>query len=150
MKFKFMTWRERAQQSFDKDNITLTKAGKTFNLYDAIQEAREDTEIYATLEKYGCIDRMILDKEAVYADFGELKTLRDLKDQQIKAQNMFYNLPLETRNKFNNDMNLFVKEGEKYVKGLIDEELAAKKAQETVKIETPIETPVIKGDLANG
>lgn len=150
MKFKFMTWRERAQQSFDKDNIMLTKAGKTFNLYDAIQEAREDTEIYATLEKYGCIDRMMLDKEAVYADFGELKTLRDLKDQQIKAQEMFYNLPLETRSKFNNDMNLFVKEGEKYVKGLIDEELAAKKAQETVKIETPIETPIVKGELANG
>ena len=121
-KFEFMNWRERKAQKFDKSKITLTKAGKTFNVYDKIQEGREDTEIYPTLEKYGCIDRMMLNKQGVYADFQNFNDLRDLKDQQNMATNMFYNLPLETRKEFNNNINTFVKEGEKWLKNKIEDE----------------------------
>lgn len=128
-------------QNFDKDKIMLTKAGKTFNVYDKIQEGRADTEIYPTLEKYGCIDRMMLDKQSVYADFQNFKGLREMKDQQIMAEQMFYNLPLEVRQKFNNDKSLFMKDGEKYIKELIDAEEKAKQpilevnGQEQVKEE---------------
>ncbi len=129
--FNHLQWRERSAQSFDKNKIMLTKAGKTYNVYDKIQEAREDTEIYPTLEKYGCINRMMLNTQGVYDDFTVYKGLRELKEQQKMAEQMFYNLPLETRQKFNNDMNLFVKDGEAYIKKLLDEE---KKAMETQQV----------------
>lgn len=127
--FDYLKWRERHSQEFDKEKITLKKAGKEFNVYDAIQEAREDTEIYPTLEKYGCLDKIMLNKELTLADFKEYKgyaDLRDIKEQQIKANEMFYNLPLETRQHFNNDINQFVKDGEKYINELIKQEQAQK------------------------
>lgn len=125
VKFKPIIERTRMAQTFDKDTITLTKAGKKFNVYDKIQENREDTEIYPTLEKYGCIDRMMLNTQGVYADFQEFKGLREMKEQQIKADEMFYNLPLDVRLQFQNDKNLFMRDGEKWIKGLIDKQTAA-------------------------
>lgn len=136
MEFKKFEWRERKAQAFDKSKIVLTKAGKTFNVYDKIQEAKEDTEIYPTLEKYGCIDRMMLDTQRVYTDFTAFKGLREIKDQQKMADQMFNNLPLETRKIFNNDKNVFMRDGEKWLKEKIKAEEAAKKA-ETPKAETP-------------
>lgn len=133
-------------QSFDADNITLTKAGKTFNVYDKIQEGREDTEIYPTLEKYGCIDRMMLDHQGIYDDFTKYGNLRDIKEQQRMANQMFYDLPLEVRQKFNNDISVFMKDGEKYMKKLVDIDIA--KAKEIEKSKEPVvETPVIKGEI---
>lgn len=123
--FNYLDRRERKCQHFDKEKITLKKAGKEFNVYDKIQENSEDTEIYEVLEKYGCIDKIILNKTDVYADFTNFKDLRGLKEQQIAANNMFYSLPLEVRQKFNNDKNIFVKDGEKWLK----EEIAAEKAK---------------------
>lgn len=147
MKFKYMNWRARNAQDFDREAITLTKAGKTFNVYDKIQEAREDTEIYPTLEKYGCIDRMMLNTQGVYDDFTKYGQLREIKEQQAMANNMFYNLPLDTRQKFNNDINVFMKDGEKYVKKLIDDEAAKK-----IQVELPKEPIIseIKGEVTNG
>ena len=136
MDFKKFKWRERKSQTFDKSKITLTKAGKTFNVYDKIQEAREDTEIYPTLEKYGCIDRMILNTQGVYGDFTTFKGLREIKEQQQMADRMFNNLPLETRKVFNNDKNVFMRDGEKWLKEKIKAEEVTKKA-ETPKVETP-------------
>lgn len=132
--FKPIIKRTRMAQSFDKNSITLKKAGKTYNVYDKIQENREDTEIYPTLEKYGCIDRMMLNTQGVYADFQEFKGLREMKDQQIKADEMFYNLPLDVRIKFQNDKNLFMRDGEKWIKEVIGKEKsdAAKAPQNTV------------------
>lgn len=125
VKFKPIIERTRMAQTFDKDTITLTKAGKAFNVYDKIQENREDTEIYPTLEKYGCIDRMMLDTRGVYADFQEFKGLREMKEQQIKADEMFNSLPLDVRIQFQNDKNLFMRNGEKWIKELINKETAA-------------------------
>lgn len=130
MEFNFMKRRKRASQSFDKENITLTKAGKTFNVYDKIQEGREDTEIYPTLEKYGCIDRMMLDHQGIYDDFTKYGELRDIKEQQKLANQMFYDLPLDVRQKFNNDISVFMKDGEKFVKKMVDEDIAKAKAIE--------------------
>lgn len=148
MEFNFMKRRKRMSQSFDKDNITLTKAGKTFNVYDKIQEGREDTEIYPTLEKYGCIDRMMLDHQGIYDDFTRYGTLRDLKEQQKMAEQMFYDLPIETRQVFNNDINQFMKDGQKYVKKLVDADIAKAKEKEELSKQPVVETPEIKGDVA--
>lgn len=118
------------EQNFDKEKITITKAGKTYNVYDMIQEAREDTEIYATLEKYGCIDKMTLNAELMYGDFRNFLDLRGMQEQNIAAKNMWNNLPWEIRAKFGNNINEFVDKGEQWLKSQVDKETTAKKAAE--------------------
>ncbi len=117
MEFENRKWRKRMSQSFDKEKITLTMAGKTFNLYDKIQEGREDTEIYPTLEKYGCLpnefksDAEVMNYLAGHVqEFDKKYDLRDVSDQKIMAEKLFYNLPLNIRNKFDNDIKKLRKE----------------------------------------
>lgn len=124
---------KRAQQSFDRKNIFVEKMGKKVNCYDAIQEAREDTEIYSVLERYGCIDKIIVDKPTLYNDVREIQALgnlREIKNMEIKAQNAFYALPIEERKKFNNDYKDFIKNGDKI---LAQEAAEAKEAAEAAK-----------------
>lgn len=123
LKFKCNNdWRERKAQEFDKDKITVTMAGKTYNQYDKIQEAREDTEILETLKKYGCIEGHIIeDPNKMYADFTGLTDLRGIKDAQLKAEELFYNLPLEDRQYFNNNINEFTLNGKEYLEKKIQE-----------------------------
>lgn len=141
MEFKNRKFRERKQQNFDKEKIVFEKQGKKINVYDFIQEGREDTEIYPTLEKYGCIDKMMLNREDIFANYTEiqgLKDLRGLKELEIKSKQMFYNLPPEIRQEFDNDINKFTKNGEKYLKEKVNAYKAedakiAKQAQEFTK-----------------
>lgn len=152
MQFSFMNWRERKQQTFDKENIVLHKKGKTFNVYDWIQENREDTEIEPTLKKYGCIPTEMLNKQGVYDNFTIYGDLRGVQEQMKMAKNMFYSLPLETRQKFNNNIDTFVKEGQAYVKGLIDAEIAEQKKQEELNKpkEQVVTVPANSGVTNNG
>lgn len=138
MDFENRKWRKRKQQNFDAKKIFIEKAGKKINMYDFIQESREDTEIYPTLEKYGCIDKMMLNREDVYTDYTELQKLgglRGVKDFEIKAKNMFYNLPTEIRKEFDNDINKFTKGADDFIKKLKEED-EKKALQAKVKNET--------------
>lgn len=144
--FKIMERKQTKGQEFDKENITFVKAGKKYNVYDLIQEGREDTEIYPTLEKYGCIDRLKLNTEEVYADVRGLHSLRNSMDQVNKANEIWMNLPVETRAEFNHSKREFVERGEKWLKDKIDAAEALKRAQTEVKIETPV-VPEIKQEV---
>lgn len=97
-------------QTFDLD-YTLTKAGRTYNLYDSIQEAREDTEIEPTLKKYGCIDRMIINVPDVYADLRGMNDLKSTIERQKKGQEIWDNMPLEVKEEFNNNIYNFMDNG---------------------------------------
>lgn len=120
--YKYLSERERIQQHFDKDKIMLTKAGKTYNVYQAIQEAREDTEIMPTLLKYGCIDKLGIDPKTVYADIVNIQTnLRNVIDQQIEAEKLWESLPIETRMKYNNSTREFMERAPEDLKKQIEE-----------------------------
>lgn len=120
--YKYLSERERVQQHFDKDKIMLTKAGKTYNVYQAIQEAREDTEIMPTLLKYGCIDKLGMDPKAVYADITNIQNnLRNVIDQQIEAEKLWESLPIETRMKYNNSTREFMERAPEDLKKQIEE-----------------------------
>lgn len=131
--------RVRVQQHFDKDKIEVTKAGKKYNVYQAIQEAREDTEIYPTLEKYGCIDRLKLNEAEVYADLRNIKTLRNSLDQIKEAEVLWLNLPLETRREFAHSKREFLEKGEKWLKTKLDEIEAKKPKIEEIQPVQPKE-----------
>lgn len=102
------------QQKFDKKNIFIEMKGKKINMYDMIQAGREDTELYATLEKYGCIKQEVLDAkkaDAVYGDLTEITNLRSHEHQLKKAENLWKGLPLETRREFDHDIHKFMDNG---------------------------------------
>lgn len=100
-------------QNYDRKKIMITKAGKTYNLYDSIQAAREDTEIYPTLEKYGNLETMGDKKntQMIYADISEALDLRGLYNQDLKLKEIFENLPAKERNQFGNDFYNFKENG---------------------------------------
>ena len=127
----FKGWAKKPSkiQHFDKDKITLTKAGKTFNVYQSIQEAREDTEILPTLQKYGCIDRMITNHTQIIGDLTELSNLRSLHEMTKKSNEIWQSLPLEVRKEFNNNKNEFIDKGMDWAK----RKVAEKKAKEENK-----------------
>lgn len=127
MKFKKFGERVRKQQEFDK-NATFTKAGKKICIYDMIQEAKEDSEIYQTLEKYGCLDKLQTNYGEMYGDFTQIpKDLRDLTESRNKIKEMFYSLDVKDREYFNHDVNNFIRNGEKF---LLEKEQAKNKVVE--------------------
>lgn len=128
MPFKAMETKKTKGQKFGKPK--LIKAGKEFDVHEWIQSGREDTEIYPTLEKYGCIDRMKLDAEGIFGDFTEMSDLRGTIEKMEKADEMWRNLPLETREHFQNNKALFIEGGMEYVKNIIKEK---QKETETVQ-----------------
>lgn len=135
--FKINTERTRHSQDFDKDTIEIKKAGKIINVYAMIQENREDTEIYPTLEKYGCIDRLKLDTEGVYADFRNMQDMRSSLDQIKKADELWQNLPLDTRKEFGHSKREFMDKGENWLKNKIEE----------TKAKVKVEQPVVKEEV---
>ena len=122
--FKINIERKRMAQDFNKEEITVTKAGKEINVYNFIQESREDTEIYPTLEKYGCIDRMIINEPDVYSDLRNIKDLRNSIEQVQEATKLWENLPLDIRREFGHSQKEFMEKGEKWLKNKIQEQKA--------------------------
>lgn len=100
---------------------SVTKAGEKYVYYDRIQTARQDTEIYPTLEKYGCLDPIIVNKEKMYIDIRNMKTdARSLKEMTMKADEMWNKLPHDIKAKFENNRDLFMKDGESWLKSEIE------------------------------
>lgn len=117
MKFKYEEqYRERKPQEFNKDEIFVEKAGKKINMYEYIQNAAVDCDVYEVLEKYGCIEKMGIDPVATYQDFTNIQNIRSPYDATLKATALWNGLPLEIRAKFDHDANKFMKEGEKWLK----------------------------------
>lgn len=134
-KFKKRNERTRMQQTFDKANITMKRAGQEINVYDFIQANREDTEIYEVLEKYGCIDKIKKTDEALYADITEIQKLdglRGMVEKQKQAKAMFEQLPIEVRKEFNNSLNEFSLKAPAYMQKL-SESIEKRKEAEMVK-----------------
>lgn len=125
-KFRKRGDHNRTQQEFDITKQFFIKAGEKINIYDAIQAASEDTDIYKTLEKYGSLKPLELDKKAVYAEFEKTMDQRDLHEQAIKAQNMWDKLPQKVREQFHNDKLEFMENGQKWLENEIAKETKPK------------------------
>lgn len=130
MKFKKIVIPKIEGKTFDLKESVM-KAGQPYVYYDRIQAARGDTEIIPTLEKYGCIDKMIVNKELIYADITEFKNTdyRSLKEMTMKADNMWNQLPAEIKAQFENNRDIFIKDGEKWLKNQIEKEKPVKQEQ---------------------
>ena len=134
--FKIRGQRERIQQSFDLEKISFLRNGKPVNLYNYIQEQTEDTDIYKTLEKYGCLDTLEKSTEMIFGEFNECMDLRDIYEQDQAFKNLWNSLPIQIRETFHNDRLEFMKNGENWLKDQIAKEKAK---QEPAPIPTPKE-----------
>lgn len=109
--------------SESKKNYSITQYGEKYNLYQHIQNAREDTEIIPTLEKYGMAKGMEILKrydpekaDMYYGDFSEIQDMRNLLDKSKAAEEMWKGLPLEVRQKFGNSKKEFFEKGGTWLK----------------------------------
>lgn len=122
----FIRTREKPKpQTFG--NPKIVRAGQELDVREWIDTAREDTELYKVLEKYGCIDRMIVDKETVFTDMTNIMDLRDSLEQMKQADKLWDSLPLDFRKEFLNDKKEFIKNGLNVLKKKIDAEKEAMK-----------------------
>lgn len=131
-------------QNFNKDEIKITMKNQELNIYKMIQDAREDTEIYPTLEKYGSIERMVMKTPDVYQDLREIKDLRSSMDQVKEATKLWENLPLNVRKEFGHSQKEFMEKGENWLKNKIDQQY---------KIEEEMKKPIVnteKTEVQNG
>lgn len=130
-----------AKQIYDKE-VKITKAGKTFKMYDSIQEANVDTDIYEVAKKYGMEGSekesaetyMAKNLSQISEEMQNYTDLRSVLDKKIAAQNMWQELPIDIRKQFNNDMNEFMDNGPEWIKNLIEKQKAEEaKIAETIK-----------------
>ena len=140
--YKYMErmYKQSTGQEFGRPKLKMK--GKEFDIYDWIQENREDTEIIPTLEKYGCLDRMKIDDDVLYGDITELMKggLRGIMEREQETEDLWNSLPWEYRQEFQNNKALFIENGEKWLKDRIE------KAKTITDSET---TGEIKGETEN-
>ena len=120
--FKVRGQREKIAQNYDIEKISFLRNGKPVNLYNYIQEQTEDTDIYKTLEKYGCLDTLELKTEQIFGEFNKCMDLRDVYEQDQEFKNLWNSLPIKVREEFKNDRLLFMKNGENWLKNQLEKE----------------------------
>lgn len=143
----------RQDFSESKENYSLTQYGEKFNLYQHIQNAREDTEIIPTLEKYGMakgievLKRYDPEKASkYYGDFREITDMRNMMDKSKKAEEMWKALPLEIRQKFGNSKREFFEKGDTWLKNEIETQLQKQTANITQATATTTNTGATEND----
>lgn len=155
MEFKKHTRRERKQTSYNPEEEGYIKCGKKVNIYNLIQESREDTEIYGTLEKYGCIKTQKLSATELAEAYGDFRNAADLRTsiEQVKAaDDLWYSLPLEMRREFGHSKAEFLAHGEEYLKNkLVDQQRKEEFAKNGFIEEKTVEPkqPMEKVDASN-
>ena len=110
----------KKRQTFKKE--IWIRCGEEIDVDKFIQENREDTELIPALGKYGCIPQSLLDTNKVYGDLMNIKNLKDQFEIMNKTEELFYNLPIDVRREFNNNIKEFIKNGKSYLENKIKQE----------------------------
>lgn len=119
-------------------NPKIKRGGQILDVRQWIDSAREDTELYKTLEKYGCIDRMLVNVNEVYGDMTEIMDLRGSLEQIKRANELWESLPLDFRKEFLNDKTIFIRDGLEIMKKKINAK--EKAVEQPAPTDTPTET----------
>lgn len=141
VKYKGFVIPESKGSKFGKPKFT--KFGKEIDIQDYIESGRDDTEIYPTLEKYGCLKPLERTPSEIFADCTEYNDLRTTIEKGRKLKEIWANLPTKTKNIFNNDPNEFIDRGMDWAKNEMQKEAEAKKALETTTQPTIPETTTV-------
>lgn len=94
----------------DKGRIVLEETG-TENIYDYIQSFAESVDIHVLLKRFANGDTTALQQRmnGVYGDFTQFPTTyAEILNQVIAGENIFNDLPVETRAKFDHSYSQFL------------------------------------------
>lgn len=118
---KFSSWVREITPGQTFGDPTFVKHDKEIHVHDFIQEGREDTEIYPTLEKYGSLKKLETNAELVFGDATEIKDLRGAMKVIENGKKRWNAMSLEDKAIFGNDPERFINEGENWIKTKIAE-----------------------------
>ena len=135
---------QKRKPGLDIGDPKLLKFGKEIDVRTWINKNNVDCEIYETLEKYGKIKKNAVDMPQIIGEFEQLD-LRKHLDREIATGQMWEGLPLEVRQEFRHDKNLFAETGEQWMR---DKEAAKVKAPAPAPAPAPEPTP--EGETTNG
>lgn len=159
---KFRKWGDHnpVQQHFDREKIMLTKAGQTYNVYDAIQAANIDTDIVEVMKKYHCQqdDAVEFMKKrggmtGIFADFAKMQeqaqSLPDIFALKQHSDELFANLPSDVREKYGNNLEEFFKDLHEKATELTAQKQAEQHAEKTKTNKSEVEKwkSMLKPDL---
>lgn len=105
----------KIQPTYSKQIINgvrqLTKTGET-NIYDKIQESKDECDVKKIIERYIKGDVEALNKNVLkYGDMSILpKSLNELNQIKINAENEFKSFPVDLREQFDNSCDKFLYE----------------------------------------
>lgn len=88
--------------------IDLIESGK-IDINEMINSFKDSTDMAYILKQLALGNTDVLaQRQGVFADFTEFpKTYAEVLQLRIDAEKSFYELPVETRQKFNNDFNVY-------------------------------------------
>lgn len=128
-----------AVQHFDTENIHVIRGGKKINVQEWIDANNVDVELVPTLEKYGVLDKPMVEKVELVKKIGLLKkeagrygnenqNLNFIDGQNIvkRGKEIWNSLNPKTREYFHNDVEEFINNAEKVYKKFKAEIDAAK------------------------
>lgn len=92
----------------DDGKRELRKSG-TYNLYAEIQSYKDSVSIDYILSRFVNGDESALSRvQGIYGDFTEMpKTMAELQQRIIDAEDLFYQLPLDIRSQYNHSPSEF-------------------------------------------
>lgn len=94
----------------DEDGQNILKVVGEYSLYDKIQSYKDSCDLQLILEKFKLTGdpSVINQKQTFYADVTEYpQNYAEMLNLSKKAEEFFYNLPSDDRDKFNNDPDVF-------------------------------------------
>lgn len=93
----------------DDGTITLEKSGEE-NIAEYINSFAESTDIQTIVKRFTNGEINVLNqREGTYGDFTQMpKTYAEFLQKKIDAENVFKKLPLDVKDKFDNDINKFL------------------------------------------
>ena len=107
--------KNRKITNFPKE-ILIELGGKKQDIRKMIKTNAEGTGIYEQIEMYGLNPIQPIEISEFVQDFTELSgDLRTAIERGQLAKQMFRQLPIEVREEFNNDEDLFMKTGESWI-----------------------------------
>lgn len=117
----------------------LVENGKV-DVYEQIQSHKDSVDINYLLTRYANGDTAALSKvQGLYGDFTTIPTsVVELKNRVMDAERLFYQLPLETREKFEHNPSMFYS---MIGSDAFNEIFSVDKAKENPVMETPAPVP---------
>lgn len=93
----------------DTDGSRSLVADGKVNMYAKIQSFAQECDINYLLTRFANGDASVLSKaQGVYGDFTSVPTsVQELQQRVVDAEKLFYQLPLEVREKFNHSPSMF-------------------------------------------